>query len=448
MMRKSRREHLNNEELVEATPLDIDKYYQYFRSEFERRKITEGSLGYDSVEDDESYEWLSYCYTAQDEHELDVSMQVSEFGIALFAGPLQLEIRSPELETEMHDHVMQLIDLIQMFLNGQFAIVVTYRDKDNSWQAAELVYTAKRDVEKTICVVPHYSYARSSLKATTLRNHLNYPTLSLDDNNLFQPIKINECELLGRHIDLLSPAPLTPKMYSTYNKDMIIRHLGGESGEALWELFYRRIDFWIVCFVVGAPAVWTISVTPDSFWWVSLLVGFVGVSLLMILTSFLLTRRQTLIDSGRMPFTERLEELINYRILSAFWALSLIAILFFAPIWTTHENPHTLQVAFQVPQLVSPLFISCFGIFAAMVLIKPSSRIQKIIRTATMTLGYGGVLFCNLVLLYGGEDAATPPGYFVYAITILPLTVLFWYFCDCFRGKRGLKGTVAESWRY
>ncbi len=447
MMRKSRREHLNNEEPVEAIPLDVDRYYRYFRSELERRKITEGSLVYDSVEDDESYEWLSYCYTARDEHELDVSIQVSEFGIALFAGPLQLEIGSLEPETEMHDHVMQLIDLIQMFLNGQFAIVVTYRDKDNSWQAAELVYTAKRDVEKTICVVPHYSHAQSSLKATTLHNHLNYPMLSLDDNNLFQPIKINERELLGRRIDLLSPTPLTHKMYSVYGKDMIVQHLGGESGEALWELFYRRIDFWIASLVIGVPTVWIVSVTPDSFWWVNLLVGFVGVSLLMILTSFLLTRRQAAIDSGRIPFTERLEELINYRILSAFWALNLNTILFFAPIWTTRENPHTLQTAFQVPQLVSPLLISCFGIFTAMVLIKPSSRIQKIIRTAAMALGYGGVLFCNLVLLYGGGDAATPPDYFVYAITILPLAVLFWYFCDCFRGKRELKGTVAESWQ-
>ncbi len=441
MTKKRKHEQLNGEESIETTAaLDVHNYYRYFREELERREIKNGSLIYDSTTDenddeDEYYEWMSYDYPAQNEQELDIQVHVDVFNVVLSAGPLSIEIANVDQESDMHHHAIYLVDLVQLFLNGQFAVVVTYREKDSLWQAAELVYVAN-GVEKTIAAVPHYSHIRSSLKAMTLRNHLNYPVLTLDNNKLLQPKKVNNHELIGRQIDLVSPTPLSHKLYSAHDIDITVQNMGGESGEAIWELFYRRIDFWIVCLAIGVPAVWVLNIMPDNLWWLNIIVGFVSMLLLMFTTSLLLTHRQNVVDSGKVPFTERLEEVINYRLISAFWALNIIATLFFVPVWTTRENPQFLQSALQLPQLLGPLLLSCFVIFSAMVLVRPSSRIKKITRTILMTLGYTGILFCNFVLLYGGEDAPAPPDYTVYIITVLPLAIIFWYVCDCFRPVR------------
>lgn len=423
----------NNSE--ESDTIDIDAYYQSFRREFEKRNITDGVLLRDVSDEDEQYEWISYQYKATETRGLSVYTSIDSYRIELFVGPIQIDVALPENSNEIPIHVAQLLDIIQLFLNGQLALVITCREKDDSWQAAELVYTTKKGVEKTISVIAHYSHARSSLYATTLRNQLKYPSLALDSNTLLRPVRVNNRELIGRHIDLATPAPLTHKMYTQYDNDMIVQHLGGESGEALWELFYRRIDFWIICIFIGTPAVWLLSITPDSSWWMHLIFGPIAVLLIAFLTGFMLARRQAIVDSGKIPFTERLEEVIQYRLISAFWALTLIATFFFVPIWTTRENPQLLLPALQVPQITYPLLLSCICIFTAMVLIQPTSKARKVARTILMTLGYGGVLFCNFGLLYSGDDAAAPADYIVYIITILPIAVIFWYICDCFRRK-------------
>lgn len=415
----------------------IHDLYTFFRTRTEARKITDGTIEYDS-DDEGYYEAFLYHYTPADEHDLEVQIRITNVdeSIAIVIGPAYIELSLPATKQEAQSLLRDVIALLQMILNGQLVVVVSVQKKDDSWQAAEVVWIDERGNQKMIFAIPHYTFGRLNLTAHVLRNHQKYPPVTIAQSHFLQPAKVNGREIVGRDIDLAKPTPMTRKAYEEYDMSLTVQAVGGEQGEKLWEVFYRRVEFWVVCVIIGLPAIGIVAIIPDDAWWSTPALGLTGVAGLLTITFvtiLLLSRRQAMIDSGKIPLAERIEDHLNYRAISAGVALLLMSTFFFAPIWTTREEPQKLITAFESSVLVPPLAVSCALIFVAMVIVVPTSRMRKIARSLIFLAGYAGCLLCNFVVLYGGDDAAYAPVIPTLIISILPVGIIIWYISDCFR---------------
>jgi hypothetical protein len=163
------------------------------------------------------------------------------------------------------------------------------------------------------------------------------------------------------------------------------------------------------------------------------LLGLTATLLITFLTSFFLARRQQAIDDGSMPLAERIEEYINFRTVSIFFAGVFIVNLFASPIWTTKDHPELLITAAHYQPAMMPLIAASIGVFVAMGMLLPTTRSNKVLRTIVMVLSYSLVLYCNFAIFYGGDDSASAATIPTLLVTILPVGVIIWYIVDCFR---------------
>lgn len=416
-----------------------NELYRLFRESLEKRAIIAGAVEYDEqIEDDENeaYGWFTYTYSNDGIQGGDVFLYCDEFRIAMSFSLITFE---HDLPTDKH-HAKQLLndylDALQMALNGQLATVVTINSKTDQPQAVELILIDDKNAEWNIATVASYTYARGILSAATHRNTELYPRISLGKDHFLRPGVVNGRALVGRNIDIERPTPLSRKQYAAHDQSLTIQLVGGEPGESLWQLFYRRIEFWIVCIAVGIPAAWVMFLVPDTVWWstpVLALAGLAATLLITFLTSFFLARRQQAVDGGTVPLAERMEEYINFRTVSLFFAGVFIVNLFASPIWTTKDHPELLITAAHYQPAMMPLIAASIGVFVAMGILLPTTRRNKVFRTIVMALSYSLVLYCNFVIFYAGDDSASAVTIPTLLVTVLPVGVIIWYIVDCFR---------------
>lgn len=221
----------------------VHDLYMLLRTELQRRNITEGAIEYNSSDDEDDHEWFAYRYEPDDTHELNVQLYCDNFSdsLSMIIGPAVIDIPLPDLKKQLNKIVSQAVDAIQMCLNGQLAVVMTVRKKDSQWQAAEIVWRNARGAQKTICVIPHYMFWQPEMVAVVLRNHQQYDAVSMSEKHFLYPMKIHGKAIVGRDINLQAPTPLTQAMYNDYDTALTVQAIGGEQGEQLWEVFYRRM---------------------------------------------------------------------------------------------------------------------------------------------------------------------------------------------------------------
>lgn len=415
--------------------------YNYFRKSIASRNIVEGIVEYDEAEDEdeesgEIYGWFTYTYVTSNATGNDIVLHCDEFEIGIMYGMLTISHDLPGSKSEATDLLEDYIDTVQMALNGQLATVLTMNSKTEQPQAVELIVTDDKGIQRNTLTVPNYTHVRGDLNAYTYCNNEKHPIIVLSKNHFLRPIVTNGREVVGRAIDLRHPLPLSRKEYTVLDQSVTAQLIGGDPDEPLWQLFYRRIEFWIVCAVVGTPAVWVIVAAPENEWWstpLCIVSGIGGTFATVFLTSFLLARRQILVDAGKVPLGERLEEWIHFRTISVCIAFLFIANLFIVPIWTTKEQPNVLKTALDCPPIIATLVLASIGVIFSMVITLPTSRRNKIIRATSMVISYGLVLYCNNLILYGGEDAASPGVVPTLLVTLLPIAIIVWYIVDCFR---------------
>lgn len=413
--------------------------YRLFRESLEKRAIVAGALEYDEQtedEENEAYGWFTYTYSSDGVRGGDVFLYCDEFRIAMSFALITFEHDLPTDKYLAKQLLTDYLDALQMALNGQLVTVVTINSKTDQPQAVELILIDDKNAEWNIATVASYTHARGILSATPHRNTEQYPRISLGKNHFLRPSMVNGRALVGRTIDIEHPTPLSRKQYAAHDQSLTIQLVGGDPSEPLWQLFYRRIEFWIICAVVGVPAAWAMFLVPDTVWWstpVLALLGLTATLLITFLTSFFLARRQQAIDDGSMPLAERIEEYINFRTVSLFFAGVFIANLFVSPIWTTKDHPELLITAAHYQPAIMPLTAASIGVFVAMGMLLPTTRSNKVLRMIVMVLSYSLVLYCNFAIFYGGDDSASAATIPTLLVTILPVGVIIWYIIDCFR---------------
>ena len=107
-------------------------------------------------------------------------------------------------------------------------------------------------------------------------------------------------------------------MFNQFDESVPVTLMGGETGETIWDIFYRRTEFWLVAVLFGGLYFWVMDryVTGDD-WWnaiVHIAAGMMTMIARVFVSSFLLTRRQMLLDDGRTPFFERFERHVGFRL--------------------------------------------------------------------------------------------------------------------------------------
>lgn len=430
--------------VTEGLLFTIKDLYDAVRKELSARNIQEGAIQYDSNEDDLEdeeldlvYEWITYQYIPENESGLDIIVTADNDDeiVQIAYGPVWWTISLWEIAKTPRGAARQIVDAIQMGLNGQMAINLTIREQDKWWQAAEQVWIDRQGDQLTIATISNHMFFKTNLVATVLRNNMAYALVALRPNDFLHPKKVAGEYIAGREIDLSAPTPLTRKMYQKQDNSVPVQLMGGDKEEPLWQVFYRRLEFWLACLVIGLPLIWFVVSIPDGQWWSVLAVqgvGLVGMLLITFVTSFALIKRQAIIDSGKQPLTERIEALFNYRLISLTLAAILAGTLYFVPLWTPRSAHSTLIAGYASPELILPLGISVALMVMAMVL-PPRSRTNKIVRTILMAVGFAGMLYCNFGLMYGGDDSPDVAWWAVSLIVGIPIGAIIWYVSDCFR---------------
>ncbi len=446
------------EKAVTEEPLfTIKELYQSVRAELERRKIKLGAIEYDSYDDDgtaDEVSWFTYRYEPTDQAELDIAVGIDGDARQLMIsyGPIVWEIYQrayPKLAQKAWAE--QIVDAIQRGLNGQICILLTYIDTYQDWQAAEQIWIDEQGAKRTIATVSNHTRLKGQLKTAVLCNHQKFLALTLAPKDLLHPQKVNGKYVLGRMIDLKNPTPLTKKMYNDFDNKLPAQLMGAETDEPLWRVFYKKIEFWVICLVIGLPLGWLALSLPDEPWWYVVVrqgIGLVGFFVIVFLTSFALMRRQAQLDAGQQPLGEKLEERlwqVNHRLIGLITSLAIAGTLFYAPLWTAEEAPQKLTTALTHPQLIPPLVGSVSAMVLAMVLIAPNSRRHKILRAIVFGFGYAGVLYCNTFVMYSGEDAASGELWAMLLGVALPFMLLIWYIIDCFRPAKPAR--EQRDWR-
>jgi hypothetical protein len=228
-----------------------------------------------------------------------------------------------------------------------------------------------------------------------------------------------------------------------------VQLIGGEKDEVLWQVFYRRVEFWIISAVIGVPAIALAVWLPDNGeWWHTVLLqaaGLAAMLLIVFLTTIALTKRQEQLDTGKEPWGEKIEKRLNYRVFSALIMAGIAWAVLAVPIWSTKQDINTLFAGYQSAELMRYLPWCVVVMAAAMIVVRPDSRAKKILRAVLFTLGYAGIMWCEYALMYSGEDGPATPMIPTLLVTLLPAAVIIWYLADCFRPVHG-KEKLPRDW--
>lgn len=423
--------------LTSQRKLTLDDLYKALRREIETRDLRGPKLERESDEETGA-EWLTYSYSTEEDSGLDFMIWVNDdMQYFVGIGPVQNDANMASAKLTAQEWAVQLADIAQMVLNGQFTLVLTLREKDDEWQAGELVWIDEHGKQMTMMTLSHHEYFKTPLRAIVLQNNDNYPLVHLPIHHTMHPEKVNGKYVQGRTIDIHNPTPLTKAKFNELQDSLPVQLIGGEKDEPIWEVFYRRTEFWLITFAVAAPLTWVLFTYVDGDeWWKIIarpIIGLIGMLLITFLSTFVLARRQMRLDAGKRPLFEPFEQSISWQYASACMALCIAASWFVQPIWTTKAEPSKLQTAFEQPITLLWLAAAAGFLFVAMVVLRPTSWRNKIGRMITMLLSFSLFAHTNFSILYGGEGAAEASWYATLMTLIMPLVILVWYVADCFR---------------
>jgi hypothetical protein len=419
----------------------LDEIYKAFRREVESRGL-HGPVLERSGDGETEYELFAYTYEPQADDELDFQLAVESTGIYnLTIGPIEETVEMGAVDRSIVDWAAQLADIAQMTLNGQFAVLITERDGDNAWQAAELVWTDENGKYQVVGTMSNHERSHDELHARTLQNHEKYPNIYLPLDHTAHPPKINGEYPYARTVDLKHPEPLTKKEFNHILNTQPVQFMGGNAGTSIWNVFYRRIEFWIVAVAVLAMYVYITDrwMGDDSLF--SMLaqsvLGLIGVFCVTFISTYLLTKRQMLLDAGGTPLGERVERVLFSSKAPGFMVAGIAATMYLAPIWSPNNDIHHLYTAMQLPDLLMiPVTIASLLYMAAFYAIKRSGKIKKLLRALLFASGLGLSIYTDTVICYGGDDAAMADWWWIVVVAGLPIFILLGLITDIFMSDK------------
>lgn len=436
----------------ESTPpmstaeISADDLDRALRHEIERRGLCGLEAECVGDEDDSEGDLLTYTYDPEegDETGLGFSMFVRPGECCgLSVGPIQQVIDLGELTLTAEEFARQVINAAQMLLNGQFALNVSARTDSDVWQAAELLWINDGGRARVTFTASMHEFRVAELVAFVLRNAEPCPYVQLRDGDMFCPPKVNGDYMVAREVDVEHPTPLSKDEYNALANRIPVLLMGGGESDSVWDVFYRRTEFWLISLLIGAPAVWVMGGPLDGHeWWriiVRYVVGFIAFIAIAYLSGLALVHRQAVLDSGRTPLFERFERSLSRRVVAGVLVALYAGALLFLPLWTTRADPQRAQTTSAQPAVLPWVLGSIVTAVVAMVVITPVSRRHKVLRTVLMVLSFGLYVYANFVVMYGGEGAAEIGVAGTLLTLFIPVGTCLWYMFDCFRGIPGTK---------
>ncbi len=418
----------------------LDELYTIFRREIEKRKLRGPTLERDGFYEDENIEeeWITYTYTPASDDGLDFMLAItSTASYELMIGPVVISVDMTAVERTAKEWAVQLADIAQMILNGQFAVVLTERDEDDAWQAAELVWTDEHGQRVTTVTLSNHERSGDALHACLLKNSATYPLVHLLPTHTAHPPKVNNHYLLARAIDFDNVTPLTKKEFNVIQNMQPVQLIGGEADKPIWSVFYRRIEFWVIAVIVL-----TLYIVITERWfgedsWINALVrmvfGAIGMAIIVYGSIIMLVRRQATLDAGKRPLGEAVEGLLFSRGAVATVVMAMALTAYFAPIWTPHHDIHHLYTALQLSHLlIVPITVSIVLYSVALLVVPRTSKRNKIVRALLFAAGFSGLLYANMVICNGSEEAASADWWWILIIAGLPIAITAWLIIDIF----------------
>lgn len=415
---------------------NFDILYKAFRYEIEHRGIRNTVLLRDEGDEGE-VEWFTCVYEPSLDDGLGFELTVISTGFyQLDIGPISNGVDMIAIDRSESEWAIQLADLVQMLLNGQLAIVLTERVSDNAWQSGELIWTDEKGKARVVGVVSNHERSRDVLSARLIRNNETYPLIHLPPEHAAHPPKINGTYLYSRPIDLEHLEPLTKKEFNYIQATHPIQLMGGTAGESMWQLFYRRIEFWLVALIVLTLYVYITEMWMNTESFVNAILrsitGLIGLIIVVFVSSILLMRRQKILDEDKTPFAEKIERVLFSRYGLALLVTLSIGTMYFAPIWSPHEDIHHLYTALQLPGLLLPVTLVSALYAIALFAIRRTSRLKKVFRAVLFSIGVGASFYLNTVICYAGEDAALAEWWWVLFVAGLPAALSLGLIIDIF----------------
>jgi hypothetical protein len=428
---------------------DIAKLHKHMEYELKRQGITVGKLNFDEGSDNEGMS-LSYVYEPASREGLDFSFVAIEDEFSfLQIGPIGYELDNERIATTEQSVAEALVNVIQLLLNGQYAVVVTESTKSGTWQAAELVWQTKKGQQYTIATLPHYEFLRQKLTARILRNHELTGSYSLPSGHFMQPENVDGNTLGRQAINLDAPTPLDKKTFKGIDNQLAIMLMGGGENDSMWDLFYRRTEFWLITVVLVSLYVWVDEKWFSGDGWVDSVVSpffaIVTGSMVIFLTAAALGWRQRQIDKGQRPLFEPLEKVLPSRGLAVLVTIAVGYVFWFRPIWTTREHPQVLLNAFQVPEVQLYVSVGLLLMFGSIAILRSTSRRDRLVRFLSYLVGYGILLYANFFVLYGGDGAAVASDIDTVMLLLIPLATIIWLGVVAFK-KLPDQSSNGRSW--
>jgi hypothetical protein len=415
---------------------NFDILYKAFRYEIEHRGICNTVLFRDG-DDETEVEWFTCVYEPTSKDGLGFELAVISTGFyQLDIGLFNIGVDMNVVNRSELEWAIQLADLVQMLLNGQLSIVLTERVSDNAWQAGELIWTDEKGNTRVVSVVSNHERSRDVLSARLIRNNETYPLIHLPPEHTAHPPKINGTYLYSRSIDLKHLEPLTKKEFNYIQTTHPVQLMGGTAGEPMWQLFYRRIEFWLVTLLVLTLYVYVTEMWMNSESLMNAILrsitGLIGLVIVVFVSSILLMRRQKILDEDKAPFAEKIERVLFSRYGPVLLVTLSIGTMYFAPIWSPHEDIHHLYTALQLPGLLLPVTLVSALYTIALFAIRRTSRLKKVFRAVLFSIGVGASFYLNTVICYAGEDAALAEWWWVLLVAGLPAAISLGLIIDIF----------------
>lgn len=428
------------------TPDTLRQIYDELYHLLEKRHLPVASINYFEGDDDEG-DAIVYTYAPQKDDELDFMLSVVDAAFVCIAvGPFEFFTDS---DAESKDFAEQLASAIQALLNGQLAVVLTERARDRHWRTAEMVLTDKGAKPITIMTIKNGGWGRGDSRVRVLQNNLTTDKIKLAGNFIL-PTHVNNKFVEGRAIDLRHPTPLTQKQFAKIEASEAVQEMGGNAGQADWMVFYRHIEFWIVCAIVGIPAVWAATLVPEGdMWWHEIVRGIIWAmagGMITVISTAWLTARQAKIDRGEKPLIDSDSWYISSYVFLMIFSLPMLWAIYFAPIWTPLADPkHLYNGLSQTKELW--LINTSVALMLGGLLFTRGARITRALRFMLFSGGYGLLVCVNYVLFASSDTsgAAESPELPTICVTILPAAIILWLLVDVIR-KAPVDDPLKRDW--
>lgn len=428
-------------------PEELEQLYDATTHLLEKRHIPLNNFQLYQDEYDDEAGVIVFSYQPQKSDELDVTATLSADDFARVAiGPFEF---FPAIDIARKDMPEQFAAAIQGLLNGQMAVVLTERARDRHWQAAELVFTDKSAKPITIATIKNNNWGRGTSQVRVLRNNLTGDHVDLSENFML-PQMVNKKFIRGRMIDLHHVTPLTKKQFAKIEASEAVQQMGGAPGQADWMVFYRHIEFWIICVLVGVPAVWLSTLIPEENGWqyeaLRSSVGAIAGSIITGMSYVWLTARQAKIDRGEVPLFDSDTWYVSPYMLLILLALPMIWVVYFAPIWTPLSDPKHLYAGItQTKQLV--LINSSVALMLGGLMFVRGARPTRAVRFVLFSAGYALLMYINYALFASSDtsSAAESPLLPTLFVTIVPAGIILWLLFDALR-KTAIDDPMKRDW--